>query len=856
MCSNLVYIFAPFRLNPSGRLLTADDMPLKLGGRAFDTLLALVERRERVVTKNELLDIVWPKLVVEENNLQVQVVALRKLLGHHAVATIPGRGYRFTMPVVVEGEAPPAAPPAVGGELPPPPLAAATTAPAAPRPVFNLPRRAEPLFGRDADVAALCAALRESRVVTIAGAGGIGKTRAAEAAALVAHDDFADGIWWVELASIADPELVPGAVARALGLPMQSAPKDTLHSIVARVGEQSMLVVIDNCEHLLGGVAAFIDTVIAATPRLHVLVTSQELIKTGSERVYRLGTLSVAAAETAAAVAESGAGALLVARARAAAPGFGLSDANAGAAAEICRRLDGIPLAIELAAARVPLLGIEGVRAKLGERFRMLTAGARVVLRRHQTLRAALEWSHSLLTEEERIVLRRLGVFAGGFTLESAQRVADDEAIDAWDVLEHLGALVDKSLVLAEGEPMPRYRLLETTRMYALEQLAAAGETERATRKHAVAIKTLLAAFDSPAKRWRTTPADWAAAAVELDNTRVALEWAERQDEDGVLRLELAAVAGMAFWWADAFGEGFRRLLAMARHVDPGLPVETRAGFLLMLARIGTQMAHTESFDAALQAAELLATLGEDARRYVALTSAIAIAARADTGADVEGLIAQAEALEPPWSPRPRGNFEWARHRWLLREGRPQEALVHAWRQVELTLESGAEGVAELIKGSNVAYCELALGHADVALALARGAMATTAGSDLGCGHVLDTLMMSLAVQGEFDEALRIAHRAYADFRVSGDEFMLLDGLAWVAAALGRLRDAVIVMAHSDQELAARRFLRWPLSREWRRRTEALLADVSPAQLERWRHEGAQTPSSAVFEHGLGLRVT
>ena len=178
---------------------------------------------------------------------------------------------------------------------------------------------------------------------------------------------------------------------------------------------------------------------------------------------------------------------------------------------EICRRLDGIPLAIELAAARLPLLGVEGLRARLDERFNVLTAGARVVLRRHQTLRATLEWSHGLLTPDEQTVFRRLGVFAGSFTLEAAQHVVSDERIDVWAALDHLGALVDKSLVLAEGDPVPRYRLLETTRAYALERLAEAGETARMLRRHAEAILALLAAYEEDDRRWRKTPADTAA---------------------------------------------------------------------------------------------------------------------------------------------------------------------------------------------------------------------------------------------------------------------------------------------------------------------------------------------------------
>ena len=850
MPASPIYVFAPFRLNPDARLFTANEMSVKLGGRAFDTLLALVERRDRAVSKHELLDVVWPRLVVEENNLQVQVVTLRKLLGHHAIATIPGRGYRFTLPVQVEGA------PAVAPSMTEAPQAGGSATPASPasstRSIFNLHRRSDELLGRSADVEAIAARLRERRVLTIAGAGGIGKTRVAEAVAAAVSGDFADGVWWVELASITEPGLVPTAVATALGLSL-SGVGDTVQSVLARVGQQSLLIVLDNCEHLLEGVAAFVDALISGAPRARALVTSQEVLKATDEAVYRLGTLTVPADASIEAVVDSGSGALLLARVRSTVPTLALSDDSAAAVAEICRRLDGIPLAIELAAARVPLLGIEGVRAKLDERFRTLTAGARVVLRRHQTLRAALQWSHALLTQEEQIVFRRLGVFAGGFTLESAQRVADDQDIDAWDVLEHLGGLVDKSLVLAEGESVPRYRMLETTRLYALEQLAEAGETTLATRKHAQAITTLLSAFDAPAKRWQTLPQDWSAAAAELDNTRVALDWAEHTPDLAALRLDLASASLYAFTFANVIGEGFRRMLSFARHLTDDTPVHVRARFLLSLGRLGTQMARSESLDAALRAAELYGDLGDDESRYSALVSCVAIGARINRDIDGEALISQAAAIEQhSWPPRLLAYFQWARHRWLLRHGRPEEALVHAWQQVALTRASGATWASTLIEASNVAYCELALGRIDEAQQRARAALAAVDGSDRGAGHALDTWMMALASQGKFDEALAVGRRAHADLDASGDDFMLFDGFAWIAAGQRRFRDAAIALVGSDVEFAARKFFRWPLSEEWRRRAHALLTEVPAVELAHWKLEAVHLSPSVALKHVLG----
>ena len=249
---------------------------------------------------------------------------------------------------------------------------------------------------------------------------------------------------------------------------------------------KSPLVLLDNAEHLLDGVAAFVTSVAAGSrTRRAFLVTSQEPLRVDDEHVFRPEPLSLPTGDDPERIAASGAVALFVARAQAADRRFELCAENQTVVADICRRLDGIPLAIELAAARVPLLGIDGLRDKLDQRFHVLTKGRRASLRRHQTLRAALEWSHHLLAPAEQVVLRRLSVFAGGFTLEAAQQVAEDEqGIDRWDVLEHLGALVEKSLVVAEGDVIPRYRMLETTRLFALERLIESGESEHARRRH------------------------------------------------------------------------------------------------------------------------------------------------------------------------------------------------------------------------------------------------------------------------------------------------------------------------------------------------------------------------------------
>ena len=532
MTPSLAYVFPPYRLMPSKRQLQRDGVPIKLGGRAFDLLLCLVERRDRTVSKNELMELVWPTVVVEENNLQVQIVALRKLLGNPAIATVPGRGYRFTLTVVLEG-----------GDGVQQKADAVVRGPTESAHRTNLPTFLPVLFGRDEDLHSLSSMLERRRLVTIAGPAGIGKTRLAQAAAAAYFERTGDGVWWIDLAPLADSSLIPGAVAMALGQDFDGA-IDANAALLTALRDQSLLV-LDNAEHLLEGVVRLVSRFRQEALTVRLLVTSQEALHVDDERVFRPEPLSLPEGDDPERIGVSAAVALFVERAKGADRRFELHDGNRCAVADICRRLDGIPLAIELAASRVALLGVESLRDKLDQRFHILTTGRRNILRRHQTLRAALEWSHQLLSPAEQAVLRRLAAFAGGFTLEAAQQVAEDESIDCWDVLEHLGTLVDKSLVVADGEAVPRYRLLETTRLFALERLIDSGEANAVRSRHrdhfllmAEECQRLL--LSGEARRYLSK------LDRERDNLLLALAWAPG-DEDARPGLRLAAA--MHHYW-------------------------------------------------------------------------------------------------------------------------------------------------------------------------------------------------------------------------------------------------------------------------------------------------------------------
>lgn len=558
------YRFEGFELLEQERQLRIDGQPVSVGARAFDVLLVLVEHRDRVVGKSELLDRVWPGTVVEENNVQVQVSSLRKLLGPAAITTIPGRGYRLAVRPLADAPGAATAP-ALPTALPAPP-AQATAGPRR----SNLPQHLPPLYGRDAELAQVCAALDGHPVVSLVATGGVGKTHLARAVAGALRTRYPDGVWCVELAELSHGALVAPEVARVLGFQVADghAAADTVVDVLR---QQQALLLLDNCEHLLPAVAALVEAIQAEAPRVRVLVTSQAPLKIAGEHVLRLDTLALPQAPGLEAARRSGAVQLLVERIRAVLPPFALGADNADRLAALCARLDGIPLALELAAARVPVLGLEGLLARLDERFKVLTSGTRAGLRRHQTLQAALAFSHGLLSPDEQAVFRRIGVFAGSFSADAAQDLASDEAIDRWAVLDHLGALVDKSIVLADRGDPPRLRLLETTHAFALQRLAEAGEHAAWHGRHARAVARLVA--DGARDYWALSDAALLARyGAEHANLRAALDWALQHDAE--LAIELAGNA--CSLWREAMSlqpEGARyceaALALLGEHTPP-----------------------------------------------------------------------------------------------------------------------------------------------------------------------------------------------------------------------------------------------------------------------------------------------
>ena len=455
--------FGPFELNATDRSLKKSNQLIPLGGRAYEILIALLENPGAVVGKAELIARVWPDVTVDEGSLRVHLSALRKALcdgqfGDKYIASMQGHGYRFIAPVMrlpVDREA-----------------SSASTGRS------NLPPALSRMIGRDAVVLEIQATLQTERLLTIVGVGGIGKTTVALSVGHGLLANLSGAVFLVDLSTASDKEHVFGAIASAIGLDPRSAGRSD--ALLDFLGPQRALIILDNCEHLIADVAEVADSILQGAPDVRILVTSREALKVAGEDVLRLPPLKCPPEQpglTASEVLEYPAAQLFAERVSARGGSFSLGDDEAPMVAEICRELDGIPLAIELAAGRAAVFGVRDTVAKLGSRLDLLKFGRRTANPRHRTLKATLDWSYGHLSGVERVVLRRVSIFIGHFSLEAALAVAEQEGICRSEIEDAVESLVNKSLISAW--PTRRgmlYRLLDTTRSYALEKLAASGE--------------------------------------------------------------------------------------------------------------------------------------------------------------------------------------------------------------------------------------------------------------------------------------------------------------------------------------------------------------------------------------------
>jgi predicted ATPase/DNA-binding winged helix-turn-helix (wHTH) protein len=525
--------------------LTKDGAPVMLAARTFDTLVALVSRAGQRVSKQDLLAEIWPDVVVDENTLRFHVSALRKALGDgrdgaRYIATLPSRGYCFVAPVTQSNE-----------------WANSNNVESFSH--ANLPVRLTTIVGRDDDVARLCDQLISARLVSIVGTGGVGKTTVGVAVGHQLMTDFAGAVLFVDLGMLSDPELVASTVASQLGLAVQSA--DPTPNLIAHLRDRRLFLILDTCEHLIEAVARLVSQIFVAAPRVYILTTSREPLRVEQERVYRLDSLACPpddAGVTAAVAQTFPATQLFIERAVASGVHLNISDAEAPIVADICRKLDGVALAIELAARRIGTYGLQQTAALLDQNLKLAWSGLRTAPPRQRTLQATLDWSYRLLSSQESLVLRRLAVFVGYFTLDAAMEVVADAALSPSSVLGAIDGLVAKSMIATrEIGAMMRYRLLDATRAYALESSTDEDKPAELAARHANYYRRWLQQTGS-AWSTLTTGAERVPHFAGLNNVRAALEWCFGPTGNTRIGVELAAAAARVFFAMSLMNECHR----------------------------------------------------------------------------------------------------------------------------------------------------------------------------------------------------------------------------------------------------------------------------------------------------------
>jgi predicted ATPase/DNA-binding winged helix-turn-helix (wHTH) protein len=569
--------FGPFELFPQRRALREGGKPLRLGSRALEVLIVLVEHAGELVSNKDLLARAWPDTFVEEANLRVQVMALRKSLGDcqggaRYINNVPGRGYCFVAPVVVHRQ-PQTVDQPVGEDI-----------------ESSLPVLLTRLIGREKEVSAIADRLSRRRFVTIVGAPGIGKTSVATAVARHLVGEYKDGVHFVELASVSDPALVPSSVAAALGLPIWS--EASIPGVVGFVRDKHILIVLDNCEHVLDAASELTVALLKGGSHVDILTTSREPLRADGEWIYRLPTLAVPPPNeelTAARAFAFPAVQLFAERGLAALDSFDLTDTNAAIVADLCRQLDGIPLAIELAASRIDVFGVAELAADLHDGLKLLQRGRRTAVPRHQTLRAALNWSFELLSPDEQTILVRLSVFRSPFDIDAAVAVVADGAISRANVIDGITDLTAKSLVAANVSGHTTYfYLLETTRAYAAEKLI---EPEPVARRHAEHFAAFFERAEADLET-RPMPGFIEAYGRRIDDMRSALDWAFSAHGDRAVGVALT-VASAPVWLRLSLLEEYKGRLERAIRFLSGNPKPNLRQSMKLNAALGVAILNT-----------------------------------------------------------------------------------------------------------------------------------------------------------------------------------------------------------------------------------------------------------------------
>lgn len=770
--------FGPFVLHPAQRRLERDGEPLLIGARALDLLVALIDRAPDIVAKDELMRRAWGGVTVGDEALRYQLAMLRKALGDDAaaptyVSAVRGRGYGFV------------------AELRPAARMSKRT---------NLRAPPHPMVGRDTDVGAATKLLRSARLLSFVGGGGVGKTRFATELGLSLLPDFPEGAWIVDLAPVRDSAMLPSAVAAALDLAFGNADV-SVGTLGRELQNKRLLLILDGCEHLISAAGEFASELLARADLLQVLVTSQITLRVAGEVVFRVEPLGLATEDG----GVSDAARLFLDVARRADARFVPADGHRPAVEEICRRLGGVPLALEMAAARAPFLGVEHLRTMLGERLALLRLNQPRPEIRYRTLRDVLAWTCGLLSDQDRRVFSHLAVFRGPFTVNAAAAVEAAFGSDRWDTLDALARLKDASLLTAVEGPTPRLRLLDTMRLYAAGLLGAGEDAERAAEAHALFFNDFMRAGG---EAWPTTPEPaWMADHLPaIHDLRAAIDWLSERPQLADVALELTSRTLYLFirngLRADCHSYAERAIAQLTDQSPPAVAAR-------LLRCSAWSLYFTErplSRARALQAARLAQQAGDLLERGFALSTAARHAAVLGLYDEATELVADARrCMSEVRSGKLGAMVELSggmlamcredaveAHRCYLK------ALDHARSLADRTLECFA-----LI---NLADAEFAQGNAAQAIEIARQALERPVSDDGGgYGWLRATYATYLSFAGDLRNARAAGVRALAIARESGDHQMryCLQQWALVGAREGRAAAAAELLGYVDASYAA-----------------------------------------------------
>ena len=827
----VIYEFERWRLHLNARQLEVNGRVSPLGARALGVLRVLVENADQPVAKERLLQEVWSGCVVEEGNLPVQVSALRKLLGVDSIMMVPGRGYQLVTSAPNTARSRTAVPATFPARSPAVHRASGIA------PCFT------PLIGRDHDLGELLTLLRGARLVSLVGAGGVGKTRLATAAVEAISSEFPEGVWWVDLAGAQRPAEVSERIAIVMGVTLSGAGDRT--QLVARAmrGERRLLV-LDNCEHLVAAVASVVHALLAHQQPTTIMVTTQVPLRLPDEEQYRLAPLCLPDPGMALTQAmQTGALELLVKRAHAADSQFQLDASALPAAVEICRALDGNALALEMAASRLPWMGVHGVATRLAERFRMLSVDSRIGMARHRSLQMMLEWSYGLLTPIEKMVFWRLGVFNGTFALDVVPAVVCAGTFDEWEAIDALGVLVERSFVqLTDDAAKPgrlRYRLLDTPRLFAREQLEVAGELQSTLLRHASALSARCAVLND--WFWSDDEDIWLAEVrPDLANLNLALDtalgcgaWEEAVELfEALTNAERIAPGGRQTW---SWNERLQPLV-------PQAPTPLRARLLLAMGTALRNVQPDESGAMFARGLRELGTGGDHRIKYMLLSGMATNVARAGDTPQAVAVCAQAvELADPHWPPKLRALVVLAAAFIAVMRDEPAQA-EREFRRVQELAHAARSSSLLTIASLNLSDLNLRLGRVDEAVIASEQLLTSLRdrGSSLHLALALCNCCAAKVQADDNEGAMTAAVEALAYLREEGLAVWLFDHFALLLHRKGMHEKAARLVGFADAARASCGKARTPLESSVRSNVQkGAAAELGRSSWDRLCDEGA-----------------